>query len=269
MKRYMTLVCRGVLLGLSGMTPAAADWSLTCGVHDLIVKDENSHTFGADIGVAGKAATQWGVLMNGSLTAFFNYNKDKLDPDYEPIWYKSDLHMHGDLYPFGSNIQLDWLIRLDGKLNTVSAVEKQIKAFAGVGAHYGTSTMNLGLQTLAGYYFLEIDDDVPTVFGYGPNDFQHETAAYSLLAHSDIKLNPKTKLYTRIQHWRSNHQWLENQYELMVSYDVSEWMEGSSFHVSAEHTRYNLDPYQKALFPPILPWNNDTLVRLYMSVPLG
>jgi len=252
-------------------TLKAADWLLTFGIHDFIVNQENSHSFGADIGlgIAGEAISESGIVLNGDFTVFFVHDRDKIDPDYDPIWYKTHIQIKRELYPKTTNIGADWLISFDGKLNTLSGVEKQSKLFAGIGTNYTTSAMMFELKTLAGYYFLEIDDDVPTVFGYNPGDFEHETTAYTFIADSEVKLNSKMKAYARIQQWRDTNQWLENQYELILSYDSTQWLHRSRLNISAEHTHYNLNPYQKVGFPPILPWNKDTLVRLYITVPLN
>ncbi|OHD83645.1 MAG: hypothetical protein A3J39_08425 [Sulfuricurvum sp. RIFCSPHIGHO2_12_FULL_44_8] len=262
---FSVLVFTAIVPTLKG-----ADWMLTYGIHDFIVTQQNSHSFGVDmgIGIAGEAISESGVLLKGDFTVFFVHDRDKIDPDYEPIWYKTNIQIKRELYPLTTNIGTDWLISFDGKLNTLSGVEKQSKLFAGIGTDYTTSAMMFELKILAGYYFLEIDDDVPSVFGYVPDDFQHETAAYTFIADSEVKLNRNMKAYTRIQQWRDTNQWLENQYELILSYDSAQWLKGSGLNISAEHTRYNLNPYQKVGFPPILPWNKDTLVRVYITVPL-
>jgi hypothetical protein len=246
----------------------AADWSMTYGVHDFFVREKSSHTFGADLGILGEKITDSGTHLNGSFTAFLANDQDKLDPDYEPIWYKTDVQATGELYPLTSHTGFDWLVRFDGKINTPSGIEKQHKLFAGFDAHYTTSTINLSLKSLVGYYFLEIDDDVPLERGYATGDLQNKTIAYSVIADSKIKLNSKFNAYARIQQYRDNDQWLENQYELMINHDVAQWIQSSTLTLSAEHTQYNLDPYQKTGLTPILPWNCDTLVRLYLSVAI-
>lgn len=271
MNQHMNIKFAFLLLGLPIMNPIAnaTDWSLTYGMHDFIVSDESSHTFGTDVGITVETIAYSEIMLDGSFTAFINYNKDKLDPDYEPLWYKTHVQIKKEFYSLNSNIGLAWLVRFDGILNTVSAVEKQSKVFTGIGGHYTTSTLDVGLKTLVGYYFLEIDDDVPSRFGYGPSDLQNETAAYTLIAESNIPLNTKANAYVRVQRWMDTHQWLENQYQVMVSYDSTEWIQGSTLHTSAEHTQYNLNPYQKRGFAPILPWENDLLVRVYMKIPWG
>ena len=44
----------------------------------------------------------------------------------------------------------------------------------------------------------------------------------------------------------------------------------SKLHVRVTHTRYNLDGYYREdLGRPVLPWDNDTLIRVYLSLPWG
>ncbi len=258
-----------LMMGLSMFHPAAnaAEWALMYGVHDTFVSDEDSHTVGADIGIAASTVTDSGIMMDGSLTLFADYDHDELDPDYSPYWHKADAQIQGELSQLTSSIGLDWLARFDGKQNTVSAVEKQFKLFAGIGARYEASNSSLGLKALGGYYNLEIDDDVPRSRGYPTNDLKHETAAYTVLADAQISLNTKIDGYIRLQQYRDHDQWLENQCELTLSYDSTEWIKGSTLHMSAEYTEYNLDPYQKGGLASVLPWDSDTLVRVYMKVP--
>ena len=246
---------------------SASDIYLTYGAHDLIVGSENSHTFGVDIGIIGEGITDTGVLLNGSFTMLLDYDEDKLDPDHEPVWFKTNAQAKKEIYQLTPTIRFDWLARFDGNSNTVSAVEDQVKLFTGIGAVYKISDINLGLKVLAGYYFLEIDDDVPRIYGYDRSDLQNNTGAYTLMADSEIRLNPNIKVYARIQRWNNSVEWLENQYELLLSYDSNEWIKGSTLSIDAEHIQYNLDPYQKHGFAPIIPWNNHTLVRAYITLP--
>lgn len=263
----MKLAC--LIFGLTLLHPTAngAEWALSYGAHDLFVSDKDSHTFGIDLGIAVSAVTDSESRIDGSFTVFANYNKDKLDPDYEPIWYKADLRTQWKLFQLTSDTSVNWLVTADGKLNTVSGIEKQFKFFTGIGAEYVTSTFTFGINTLAGYYFLELDDDIPTVFGYDPSYLQNETAAYTFMADGSLKVNKNMRTSLRIQQWRHESQWLEKQYAVAVSYDLDKWMKGSLLNMSAEHTKYNLSPYQKVASAPVLPWNTDTLLRVYIILP--
>lgn len=259
-----------LLLSLCAIPSLAhpSDWSMTYGVHDFVVPEKSSHTFGLDLGILGEKTTASGIRINGSLTAFVANDQDKLDPDYEPLWYKMDVQAAGELYPLASNSGFDWLIKFDGKINTPSGIEKQHKLFAGFDAHYATSAIKVSLTSLIGYYFLEIDDDVPRLRGYDTGNLENKTTAYSVMADSKITLNSKMKAYARIQQYRDDNQWLENQYELMINHDAAQWIQNSTLTLSAQHTQYNLESYQRTGLMPILPWNSNTLVRLYLSVAI-
>lgn len=246
----------------------ATDWSMTYGIHDFFVREKGSHTFGADLGIVGEKTTDAGTHLYGSFTAFLANDQDRLDPDYEPIWYKTEVQAAGELYPLTSYSGFNWLVKFDGKLNTPSGIEKQHKLFGGFNAHYTTSTINVSLESLVGYYFLEIDDDVPLLRGYDLGDLQNKTTAYSVMADSKIRVNSKMNAYVRIQQYRDDNQWLENQYELILNHDATQWIQSSTLTLSAEHTKYNLNPYQRTGLMPILPWNSDTLIRLYLSITL-
>lgn len=244
----------------------AADVSLTFGGHDYIVQDKSSHTFGANIGIIGDGVSDSGIVLNGSFTLFIDHDKDDLDPDRSPYWFKSDAQTIGKIYQLSQDVQLDWITRFDVKDNTVSSIERQIKVFGGLHAEYKTSDLKIGFNGTGGYYFLETDDDVPKGHGYESGDYKNEVMAYSVMADSEIKPVPKIKIYGRIQQWKDGSQWLENQYEIVLNYDSSQWLKDSTFSIGVEHTQYNLEPYQKVGFPTILPWDDDTLVRVYLTI---
>lgn len=245
----------------------AADVSLTFGGHDYIVQDESTHTFGANIGIVGDGVSDSGIRLNGSLTLFIEHNNGDLDPDRSPHWFKADAQAIGKIYQLGQDIQLDWITRFDLKNNTASSIERQIKVFGGLRTEYNTSDLKIGVNATGGYYFLETDDDVPKERGYKTGDYKNEVIAYSVMADSEIKLAPKIKVYGRIQQCRDGSEWLENQYEFVLDYDSSQWLKDSTFSIGVEHTQYNLEPYQKVGLPTILPWDDDTLVRVYLTIP--
>lgn len=261
----------GLAFLLAGLTliPTASNaynLSLTFGGHDYIVQDEHSHTFGANMGIIGDGVSDSGIILNGSFTLFIDHDKNHLDPDHIPIWYKTDAQAIEEIYQLSQNIKLNRIIRFDGECNTVSSVECKAKAFGGFRAEYKTSNLKIGLNGTGGYYYLEIDDDVPEEYGYKRSDIKNEAMAYSVMADGEIKLNQKTKVYGRIQQWKDADQWLENQYEFVLSYNSSQWFKDSTFSIEAEHTQYNLAPYQKVGLPKILPWDDDTLIRIYLTI---
>ncbi|MGD9716664.1 MAG: hypothetical protein AB7U26_06295 [Sulfuricurvum sp.] len=246
-----------------------AEWATAYGIHDTFVNDKGSHTTGADIGVIGRSLTPGGIRVEGDFTLFFEYDHDELDPDYQPIWYRLRTAAGQDIYRFSPDATLGWIANFDGKHNTVSGVEKHYKLFAGTEARYAFPGLILGFQVLGGYYMLEIDDDVPRSRGYRAGDFVHETPAYTLVAEARTALTPKTSAIARIQQYRDDETWLENRGELIVRYDGADWIDKATLGMSAEYSRYNLEPYQKAGLRPILPWNDDVVMRVYVEMPWG
>ncbi|MFZ5375342.1 MAG: hypothetical protein ACOZBX_07355 [Campylobacterota bacterium] len=257
------------LLLCGSLSLYAAEWATSYGLHDTFVNDRGSHTAGADIGVIGRGLTPDGIRLEGDFTLFFEYDHDELDPDYQPVWYRLTAAAGQDMYRFSPDGSLGWAVTFEGKQNTVSGVEKHYKLFAGTEARYAFPGLILGFQVMGGYYILEIDDDVPRNRGYRAGDFRHETPAYTLLAEARRALTPRTDAIARIRQYRDDETWLENRGELIVRYDGGEWIDNATLAMSAEYTRYNLEPYQKAGLYPILPWNDDVVMRVYVEMPWG
>lgn len=100
-----------------------------------------------------------------------------------------------------------------------------------------------GATGSAGYYYFEIDDDVPETRGYGRNDLENKTSAASVQVYTRIDVSQNVELRLSAQQW----------------HDGDSWLEGSQFIVDIEHTKYNLDPYDNISknsldYQPILPW---------------
>ncbi|MGL4712414.1 MAG: hypothetical protein ACRCWP_07605, partial [Shewanella sp.] len=128
------------------------------------------------------------------------------------------------------------------------------------------------LKAGAGYYYLEIDDDVPKTRGYERGDFGNSAFAYTFMGSLGVDVTPKLHMQVAAQTWQGDGQWLENQYLFELSYQTDFWRPNSVLILSAEHTRYNLAHYAKvdvnsSEYVPILPWDSDTLLLLSLVVP--
>ena len=260
------------LASLMSFSVNALDWRIAFGGHDFIVEQESSHTFGADVHFSLAHLTQSNILLTASIDVLVDHDKDKLDPDHIPIWFMSNYMAKGELVSLSANSALMWEVELDGKRNTVSSVEKQVKLFPAISYEYNTEAFFAAVKGAAGYYFLEIDDDVPRLRGYDREDFQNKTGAYSFAANTRIAMGKSMDLSLTAQHWNDGDEWLENKYGAALTYDSNFWIENSHLALSVEHTEYNLDPYAKINvsapdYLAILPWNSDTLVRLYIDMP--
>ncbi|MGL4834458.1 MAG: hypothetical protein ACRCXH_08610 [Shewanella sp.] len=271
--KQINLVLAVLGLGLSTWAHAdeATQWHYSLGIHDFVVNDEHSHTFGGNASLIIEHRTPSAILLSAFLDAYVDVDIDKLDPDHIPLWFKSDYAAIGELYRSTPSLTFGWQVDLQGKRNTVSSVEKQLKFFPALTANYQSGQLLTQLKMGAGYYFLEIDDDVPKTFGYKRSDYGNSEFAYTLMGKMGGAITPTLSLHGAIQTWHDGNVWLEHQYRFELTYQNDFWVKGSQWALTAEHTQYHLDHYTKTEVgsptEPILPWNDDTLLRLSLIVP--
>ncbi|MBV7316142.1 hypothetical protein [Shewanella sp. NIFS-20-20] len=259
-------------------SPNDAPWQLRYGVgiHDFMVNQVDSTT----LGVNGyfSFGRQYGQLMRfqGNIHVYIDHDKDKLDPDHIPVWFTSDYHISGQWLQLTAQQSLNWQVELDGRRNTVSSVEKQLRLFPGVEWAYQDNGWRTELDLGLGYYFLEIDDDVPKERGYNRGDFGNDSLAYTGKIATQIPVNDSLSLTLSAQQWRNQDENLENQYKLKLIYQKPssepQKHRSNSIIFSIEHQQYNLDPYAKgdinaADYVAILPWDSDTMIRLSFEMP--
>ncbi len=266
-------------LFLSVPSVHAAEWGLSLGTHDMMVADidtpefnnGNSHTYGLNLGIFADQITESGILIQGNGEMFLDIDRDKLDPDHIPLWFKVRLLADGTLYSVNRLFGFHWLVDVRAKQNTVSGIENDMKQFIGVGLAYDNGTVNLALNGYGGFYYLEIDDDVPFTYGYERRDLGHGTDALSVMAEGTVALGKAFQLYGRLQTWSSvgvASDWLENEYIIELRYDSDAWISLSHLNLKIDHIQYNLEPYYRSdLGVLVLPWDNDTLIQAYMTIP--
>ena len=266
----LALVCAALCASGTLKAEEQTQWHYSLGIHDFIVED--SHTPGVNASLLIEHRTQTDILLTAAIDIYFDIDTDKLDPDHIPVWFKSDYAASGELYRVNPEFSLGWQLDLQGKRNTVSSVEKQVKLFPELTANFGGQQLQAQLKAGAGYYYLEIDDDVPKTRGYDRSDFGNSEFAYTLMGQLGIDATAELHMQVAAQTWQDDDQWLERQYRFEMSYQTDFWYPSSQLVLSAEHTQYNLDHYAKvdvnsADYLPILPWDSDTLVRLSLVIP--
>ncbi|MCG9738145.1 DUF481 domain-containing protein [Shewanella insulae] len=263
------------LMGALLSAPAMAlDWRLGIGGHDYYVDEADSHTLGAGVSIALTHLTEREIKLTGELNIFVDHDVDELDPDHIPVWFSSYYSAGGDLFSLSQHSRLFWDVSLGGKRNTVSSVEKQVRLFPALGYGYQREGFQADVKLGGGYYFLEIDDDVPRMRGYDREDFQNKTGAYTLAAATQFVLGKDFELNLAAQQWHDGSDWLESQLEARLSYDADHWSSKSQLIFSVKYNEYNLDPYARVPvdspdYLPILPWNKDLFVRVYFDMPWG
>jgi len=243
------------------------EWRLSFGLHDMTVPEaNNSHTYGVNALISGEGVLNFGVHWLGTGEFFVDHDKDELDPDHIPIWWRMHLGADGLISDFGGVWRLAWVAEADTKANTVSCIEREIKAMPALALGCSYGVFDAEFKAGAGYFFMEIDDDVPKERGYDRDDFRRTGFAGTLALNAGIKLGGSWKVLGHVQQWFDDSGWLENQYRVELNYALDRWMSHSALALSVEINEYNLDPYLPADATsstlPILPWNDDRLVKL-------
>jgi hypothetical protein len=253
----------------AGATGAANadEWRYWIGAHDFAVPDVDSHTYGIVGGASIDKHTSGGRHLTGSIDLFLDRDKDDLDPDHIPIRWDVHLGSDGEMWR-GARTRLGWTADFNTRMNTVSSVEREITALPAIVGWYDGDHVRTSLKTGAGWFFLEIDDDVPKTRGYDRSDFRNSTLAYTIAGDLEIRIGACCKIFGQAQEWWDSHDWLQTQYEAALHVDASHWKKESELVLSADVYEYNLDVYQRPGEPTILPWNDDVLIRLLFETAM-
>jgi hypothetical protein len=252
------------LFVLLALPAAAFDLKADYGFHDFVVPEVSSHTFGINAHLQTTHQFQVGPEMDISLDLFAEHDVDDLDPDHIPVWWKSAIHMGDKILGSGEATALSWIFDLNGMRNTVSSIEKQYKVFPGLRADFNADGWRLSLQATVGYYFMEIDDDVPRTFGYERDDLDHGKWGYSLLAETTIPIGVSCRLTGGLQLWSESDTWLQQQARVEFGFKLTE---STELVFGAEYNDYNLSVYDKEdpsspAYHPVLPTPDDMLLRI-------
>jgi hypothetical protein len=255
-----------LLLAAVASVGEAADWRYSVGVHDFIVADVDSHTYGINGGVSMDQRTDAGRHLFGSFDIFWDRDKDHLDPDHIPIWWQLHLGSDGDFWR-GSRTHLGWTADINTRINTASSIERQITALPAIVAGYDGTLLQASLQAGAGWFLLHIDDDAPRERGYDRSELRNSTLAYAVTANVALKLGDSWTISAWARRWWDRDGWLENQYTAALRVDTSRWIAGkqSELVLSADYTQYNLAVYNHPTGLSVLPWNDDLLIRLSLE----
>jgi len=249
---------------------AQEDWRYSVGVHDFVVPDVNSQTYGLNGGVSVDKRTDNGRHLFGSVDIFLDRDKDHLDTDHIPIWWQIHLGSDGDFWR-ANRMRIGWTADINTRMNTVSSIERQITALPAFVAGYDGQILQAALEAGAGWFFLEIDDDAAREQGYDRSALRNSTFAYAATAKLALKLGESWAISGRARGWWDRYNTpLESQYQAALRVNASSWIGGGSMKqpalvLSADYYKYNLDVYNRPNAPPVLRWNDDLMIRLSLE----
>jgi len=249
-----------LLAGAAGAAHAD-EWKYWVGLHDFSVPDVDSDTYGVFGGVSLDKQTKGGRHLVGSVDLFLDHDKDDLDPDHIPIRWDVHLGSDGEMW-HSDRLHLGWTADFNTRMNTVSSVEREMTALPAIVGRYDGGIVRASAKAGAGWFFLEIDDDVPKTRGYDRSDFRNSTFAYTIAGDLAIRIGDCCKIDGQAQQWWDSGEWLQTQYGAAFHFSVESLKKGSEVELTADVYEYNLDVYQRPGEPVILPWNDDLLIRL-------
>jgi len=234
------------------------------GLHDFVVQDE-AHTVGINAEIYAEYITSPTTYQNASFEIFTEYDEVELDPDHIPVWFRANYGFSTILLEQDETFNLNAVVDLEWKMNTVSSVEQYLKSGVGLEFAFKEGSLTLAPKILVGAYYLEIDDDVPLSNDFERNDLEvGYKAAIMYGARVLWDIDEDVTLGVELEEWNEKGQWLERNTLIDVTYKKTE-----NFHIvfSAEKTIYNLSNFRKDCID-ILPWNQDTLFKLVVKMPL-
>jgi len=265
-------------ISLNGM-----DFQATFGLHDFMVnniktdgypahiKDGTSHTFGVDAGIWIRHTTPSDINFLAKAEVFLDRDKDELDEDHIPVWFDFLVDVDGPMYKINERNRLLWYVLIDNKQNTVSCIEREIRQHIGVGWEFHTQKFKVALNTYLGFYYIEIDDDTPKQRGYTRMELDDGEASNAFELETSYSFTQDWSIYAKAKRYSANagFEELETNYELLLSYSGENFLvEHSTLNLNIKNVQYNFDRFNVHSDLTALPWDNDTLIKVYLSMPI-
>jgi hypothetical protein len=251
-----------LLLCLTIISAEEIEWAYSYGIHDFMV-DGDSHTLGINTALYASYQSTPNTKHSGSFELFTEYDKNAQDPDHIPLWFRAD-YDYSTLLLSHDKLKVNAIANFDWKMNTVSSVEQYLKSGAGLSFVFEEDHVKIAPKLLFGTYYLEIDDDVPKMSGFTREDLSQgykPAVMYGVEMSWDIQENLSVEV--ELEEWNEKGKWLERNTWLGITYQESKKLQITA---SVEKTIYNLDDFSKQ-GQNILPWDNDTLIKVIAEVP--
>lgn len=244
---------------------SAEHWKLRTGLTAFQVED--SVTFGIGFGAKGKYTTRGGTRLELLATVIAEDDRDKLDSDHIPVWFKSEFKARKPLVEFTPVLRLDATLDVNHKMNTVSSIEQSASLIPGIRLGVYTKWIELYARIGAGGYYLEIDDDLPEEYSdYGREDLANSAFSISDEYKALFHLNDALSFSCRYRDYRdSSWELLESWTRAEITYVVDA---RRKFVIEAEKSHYNLDQFSRSAGDnglAILPFDHDVYYQAYLE----
>ncbi|HEX7237469.1 MAG TPA: hypothetical protein VF405_10945 [Gammaproteobacteria bacterium] len=261
---------RTVTLGLAALAPMlvpsageAAEWKYSLGIHNMVVSDVDSTTWG----VGGRAevddVTEAGKHRYATFDVYLDHDEDHLDPDHIPVWWETNLGIDNEFWQGSRSLYLGWVVEFDSRMNTVSSVERQVHLLPAARFGFAGNAVQASLEAGIGYNFLEIDDDAPRLRGYDRTNLRETTSADAVAADVAFRVGKSWEVFGHTEQWHdSDNEWIQTQFVAGFDVAAERWGKGSQIGFSVETNEYNLDRYSTPGLPPVLAWDDDLFYKL-------
>ena len=258
----------------------AVSYKLSFGIHDLMVqnikddgglghiKSGTSHTLGINSAFIIDHQTQNNIKLFAKAEILLEYNKDQLDADHIPLWERYLLKGDGRISQLNKNNQAKWFVFIDLKQNTVSGIEKEVRQFTGIGWQYSQNNFEFETNAYIGFYFIEIDDDTPVMRGYSRNELDDGESANLLEVKGKYTINNNLHFLLRGRYFSANMGFepLESNIDFSLVYD-NFLQKNKTLNFKVNYVKYDFDRFNTKSLDQ-LPWDNDTLIQLNISMPI-
>lgn len=244
---------------------SAEYWKLRVGLTAFQVED--SVTFGIGFGAKGNYTTAGGTRLELLATAIVEDDRDELDSDHIPVWFKNRFKAEKQIAAFTPSWLLDVTLDLDHKMNTVSSIEQSATLVPGIKLGFNTRRLVFFAKLGAGGYYLEIDDDLPEEYAdYRREDLANSEFALAQEYKFELPLNDVLSFSYRYKDFRdTNWELLESRKKMKLTYTADL---RRKFVLDIEKTHYNLDQFSRSAGEnglAVLPFNEDTYYQAYLE----
>jgi hypothetical protein len=242
----------------------SGDWHYSIGVHDFTVPQVDSDTFGINGRASLDRHNASGRHYFGTIDVLIDRDQDHLDPDHIPVWWELYAGTDGTFWETG-NARAGWAVDVDTRSNTASSIERRIMALPSLVGAYANERFQASAKTGAGWFFLEIDDDVPKTRGYVRDDLRNSRLAYSVSGDATVHMGDSWSVSGTAQEWWDSHGSLQTEFTAALRFNADRWRKGSELVLDADYNEYSLAPYQRSGLPAILPWDHDLMFRVMLD----